>query len=107
MATGGTWSENELEKENTTMKTTIGNTRKNKMSPRLRHTTGKTADREALQFLAQLYHFIVCTNLSLTRIYLDVDTMPAELKEKQRVFDEIKKIRILSKRAFQTLESLT
>jgi hypothetical protein len=89
------------------MKTTR-NTRKNKMSPRLGHTTGKTADREALQFLAQLYHFIVCTNLSLTRIYLDVDLLEhVELKDKQRVFDEIKKIRILSKRVFQTLESLT
>jgi hypothetical protein len=84
------------------------NTRKNKMSPRLRHAAGKTADREALQFLAQLYHAIVCTNNSLTHIYLAVDTMEhAELKEKQEVFDEIKKIRILSKRVFQTLESLT
>jgi hypothetical protein len=89
------------------MKTTR-NTRKNKMSPRLRHTAGKTADREALQFLAQLYHFIACTNLALTRIYLDVDTMPAELKEKQKkVFDEIKRIRTLSKGVCQTLDSLT
>ena len=82
------------------MKTTIRNTR-------FRHTAGKTADREALQFLAELYHLIVCTNNSLTHIYLAVDTMPAELKEKQRVFDEIKKIRTLTKKVYRTLDSLT
>lgn len=89
------------------MKTTIRNTRKNKKLSRLRHTAGKTADREALQFLAELYHLIVCTNNSLTHIYLAVDTMPAELKEKQRVFDEIKRVRSLCKNVLRTLDSLT
>jgi hypothetical protein len=63
------------------------------------------SDQEAQQFLARLFHLMVCTNQSLTRIYLTVDSIEnADPKAQQKVFDEVKRVRDLLKNVLRTEE---
>ena len=74
----------------------------------VKRSPGKTfefSDHEVRLFLARLFHLVVCTDQSLTRIYLTVDSMKnADPKEQQRVFDEVKRVRDLMKKVLRTEE---